>query len=267
MAKQAKQWIRSAFAGEAPGTALRRVVAVLNAEPSEGLTVEGRRNLLALLEAWQRAVSAPPNRYELKQQEESAHKLLAPLPKLLKMELPAGSPNLPQVSKDLRVTLAPTAAGAAYLINYAPARPWTAWDRAWQCFVWLITDPELDRFAGPCKRCKQYFVRKTAKQSVYCSQRCASMHTALEATIQGRRRAHENKLAIAQKAIDEWQKLASAGRTRKDWKKFTAAYDPAAEITTKFLSRAANNGELQPPLIKRKRERILRRREVQTKNG
>jgi hypothetical protein len=250
LAKQAKEKVRSALINEAPGRALRRVVDALNAGPSDW-PEEAHRDLVALVEAWQRAVSAPPNRYELEQQDASDDKLLAPLPKLLKLELPVGSPNLRDISKDLRVNLAPTGAGAVYKIDYAPRRPWTPWDRAWECFVWLITDPELDRFAGPCRRCKQYFVRKTAKKSVYCSQRCASQDTAIEATIRRRQQAHENKLAAARKGMAEWEKLWRAGRTQKTWKEFTVAYNPAGVITTKFLTRAINNGELEPPQIRK----------------
>src|ERR1700688_98474 len=136
MTKRAKQCIGTAFIGETPGTALRRAVAVLNDGSSGGISVEARRNLVALVEAWQRARSAHPNRFELAQQAASADKLLAPLPKLLKMEWPAGAPDLNQVSKDFRVSLAPAGDGAIYLINYAPARPWNAWDRAWGCFLW-----------------------------------------------------------------------------------------------------------------------------------
>jgi hypothetical protein len=132
-----------------------------------------------------------------------------------------------------------------YVLLLIPGHP--AWDLACQEFVRLITNQECDRLGGPCPRCGKYFVRKTAKPSIYCSPRCASQATAIKATIKARQEQHANKLAAAREGIEAWERLARRGRVKQPWKEWVSKYKPGAEITPKFLSRAVNRGELQGP--------------------
>jgi hypothetical protein len=232
-----------AFVGEDPGRPLQDIVRVLNDgfDKEHRLHAAAHANLIQLAQMWQQALSAPLNRFEREHQ--------APVPTLNKMKLPPGCPDLLEMQKRCQVFLAPSGTGAYYTVQYIgeKGKPWTAWDIAAQCFIRLITDPKRDSFGGPCPRCKRYFVRKTAKQSIYCSRRCASQETAIKATIRFRKEKHEDKLARAERAKLEWEKLSKKGRTKKGWKEWVATSDP--EITKRFLTRAVNKSELRSPAI------------------
>jgi hypothetical protein len=117
----------------------------------------------------------------------------------------------------------------------------------------ITLSPDWSKFGGPCPRCNKYFIRKTAKQSVYCSHRCASQATALKRTADVRQERHLYKLNVAKEAIIEWEKPWKRGRMKKSWKEWVAAYNPDAEITTRFLTRAVNQGGLQAPSIDERR--------------
>lgn len=114
-------------------------------------------------------------------------------------------------------------------------------------FMVVTLSPACDKFGGPCPRCQRFFIRKTAKRSVYCSRRCASQHSAIEATIKARAEQRKSKLARAERAMAEWEQSWKKGRTRKTWKEWVAASDP--DITVRFLTRAINERALQPPAI------------------
>jgi hypothetical protein len=234
------------YIGEDSERSLQGVVSLLNeGNPEHPLFAESRANLVRLIESWQEAQHSS----SLKRFERIEREVGAPVPVLLKMKLPAGAPNLREIEKNLDVTLGPAGSGAYYTINYSPGRKWTAWDFAYQEFIRIVTNPERERFGGPCPRCQKYFVRQTAKPSIYCSRRCASQDTAIKRTNEVRREHHEQKLRVAREAITEWEKLLRQGRMRKPWKEWVAEYDRDAEITTKFLTRAVNQGELHAPSI------------------
>jgi len=128
-------------------------------------------------------------------------------------------------------------------------------------FMMITLSPDWERFGGPCPRCKKFFIRKTAKPSIYCSHRCASQDSAIQRTNKVREGRREEKLAVATEAISKWQKLRDKGRTREGWKEWVAGYNPGAEITIRFLTRAVNQGALQPPAIQeKKRPRATKRR-------
>jgi hypothetical protein len=112
-------------------------------------------------------------------------------------------------------------------------------------FLLMTLNPFCERLGGPCPRCKKYFVRKTAKRSIYCSRQCASQSTALAATAKARQQQRTEKLKRAESAIAEWDRLKNKGRTKATWREWVSAYDP--EITAQFLTRAMNAGELTPP--------------------
>lgn len=114
-------------------------------------------------------------------------------------------------------------------------------------FAALTLNSDWEKLGGPCPRCDQYFIRKTAKQIIYCARRCATQATAIEATIRAREEERREKLERAKKAQAEWQKRVAQGREKKGWKEFVNTREP--DITAKFLTRAVNNGELFPPAI------------------
>lgn len=116
-------------------------------------------------------------------------------------------------------------------------------------FFKITLNPFWDRLAGPCPRCKKYFVRRTAKRSIYCSRKCASQSTAAAATTKARQKQRAEKLQRAANAIAEWNRLKDKGRTNAGWKAWVSACDP--EITSKFLTRAVNSDELIDPTKKR----------------
>ena len=216
-------------------------------DKKHSLHAAAHANLIQLVQSLQeaRSASAPSHPFELEHQ--------APVPALIKMSFPTGSPNLRDMEKRCGVLLAPAGTGAYYIVQYIgekvgeKVRPWTAWDFACKYFIRLITDPKRDRFGGPCPRCKKYFIRKTAKRSVFCSRRCASQFTAIKATIRARQKQHEDKLARAERAKVEWEKRSRQGRTKKTWKEWVAGSVP--DITIRFLTRAVNKGELQSSTI------------------
>lgn len=221
---------------------------------------ESRRNLINLIEKWQEAQhSTSRSRYEAKlvtefwSEKSGPYPNDAPLPSvpaLLKMSLPAGSPNLEEVRKNCRVNLHPVGAGVSRDFTYSPGRKWNAWDLAWQQFLILLSSPAWERFGGPCPCCGKYFVRNSKKQTTYCSQRCSSRDTAIKRTLAVLKERRDKKLATAREAAAKWKKLFEQGRTRKSCVEYVVAYDPSAEITTKFLTRAVNQGELRLPQMK-----------------
>jgi len=157
---------------------------------------------------------------------------------------PALSQNL---MSDFRALYYPTESGRAHIVFSPHGDPQDLHSDARARFMMITLSPDWNKFGGPCPRCDKYFIRKTAKQSVYCSHRCASQDTAIKRTTEVRRKRHAHKLDVAKEAIAKWKKLSSQYRTRQGWKEYVAGYDPDAEITTRFLTRAVNQNALQAP--------------------
>src|SRR5271157_722649 len=107
-------------------------------------------------------------------------------------------------------------------------------------------NPEWDKLAGPCERCRRYYLKKRASQKVYCSRRCGNAATAVARTRERLAREHAEKLRRAQAVMRKW----TTARTKDDWKVFVSKREP--DITSKFLTRAVNKGELRPPPKSRK---------------
>jgi predicted GIY-YIG superfamily endonuclease len=102
-------------------------------------------------------------------------------------------------------------------------------------------NPYANKLAGPCARCSNYYLKKRASQKVYCSRRCGNATTATIRTREQRRDAHEQKLRLAAAAAQKWKKA----QTRLDWKEWVSRHESG--ITSKFLTRAVNKGELKAP--------------------
>ena len=151
------------------------------------------------------------------------------------------------LKEDFRAIWVPTQSGRSYMLFSPHGDPRDPNSDARAIFMSVTLSADWEKFGGPCPRCDQYFIRKTAKRSIYCSHRCASQDTASKRTKAVRQEQHEDKLARAEAAEIEWEKLWKKGRTKKGWKEWVAASDP--DITIRFLTRAVNKGELRSPAI------------------
>lgn len=112
---------------------------------------------------------------------------------------------------------------------------------ALRLFIELLLNPECHKLAGPCSRCEKYYVRRSARNKIYCSRSCGTRATALAATRKRRDEEHADKLARAAAAAQEW----TVARTNKDWKSCVSRRHP--DITVRFLTRALNKGQLKLP--------------------
>jgi hypothetical protein len=113
-------------------------------------------------------------------------------------------------------------------------------DGARRLFAALTLNPEWNLLAGPCARCGAYYIKKTRRQKVYCSQRCGSANTALPAVRKKRAGEHARKLHSAQEALLHW-KPTSNERGWKEW------ISKRTGLSINWLTRAVNKGELFPP--------------------
>jgi hypothetical protein len=112
---------------------------------------------------------------------------------------------------------------------------------ALRLFIELLLNPACDKLSGPCPRCRNYYICRSARNKVYCSRSCGTRATALAATRKRREQEHVSKLLRATVAAGEW----STTRTSKEWKTWVSRRHP--EITVRFLTRAVNNGQLESP--------------------
>jgi hypothetical protein len=127
--------------------------------------------------------------------------------------------------------------GAAFFMNSRPEPD--PYDEALRWFIELLFNPACSRLAGPCPRCDKYYIRRSARNKVYCSRSCGTRATALAATKRRRNEEHARKLREAAEAIRKWEESP-----REDWKVFVVR---RGHITARFLTRAVNKGELEPP--------------------
>lgn len=105
----------------------------------------------------------------------------------------------------------------------------------------LVTNPLMEKIAGPCARCEKYYVKKRASQKVYCSRTCGNAATAAIRTREVFVEKREDKLRRAISAARKWVRA----KTDLDWKSWVEQQEP--DITARFLTRAVNQGELKEP--------------------
>jgi hypothetical protein len=150
------------------------------------------------------------------------------------------------VENVFRVSLLATKSGRAHLALVPGVRivPPAAEEIAVLMFVELVLNPWWDRLGGPCEQCGTYYVKKTVRQNAYCSRDCGTRATAMKATLRRREEEHREKLRRAAAAAQTW----ASSRTPIDWKQWVSLKEP--DITPKWLTRAVNKGELQPPVKK-----------------
>jgi hypothetical protein len=225
--------------------ALQEIVRGLNEgfDETHPLAADAHASLIQLVQAWQQAPSAKPNRFERIEREAGA-----PVPALLKMRFPPGCPDWNEIQKRLQGRLAPSGTGAYPVVDYVAekGKPWTAWDIAIQHFIWLITNPERHKFAGPCERCDHYYVMKRASQKVYCSRTCGNAATAVARTREKWDKGRDKRLKRAKRAMERWSGLKTA-EPFQAWAERQRRYKG---LTKKFLTRAINSGELPEPIRK-----------------
>jgi hypothetical protein len=223
--------------------ALQDIVRGLNEgfDRAHPLAAEARGNLIRLVRAWQQAPSAKPNRFEHFEREAGAT-----VPTVLKINWPPGCPSWREIQKRLQAHLAPSGTGAYPVVQYVgeKGKPWTAWDFAIQHFIWLITNPEHHKFAGPCARCGHYYVMKRASQRVYCSRTCGNAATAMARTREKWDKERGKRLKRAERAMRRWSRLKTTERFQ-DW-----AERRYPGLGKKFLTRAINKKELPKPIGK-----------------
>jgi hypothetical protein len=106
-----------------------------------------------------------------------------------------------------------------------------------------LTIGPWEKLGGPCPRCRVYFIKKRANHKIYCGRKCGSLASAKKATRERLDKEHKHKLEQAQAAIQEWNALKR--RPAMSWKQWVITKEP--DITSKFLTRAVNKGELIPP--------------------
>jgi hypothetical protein len=155
----------------------------------------------------------------------------------------AGDPYLAMRIRGWKTLFVPTRSGNAKLLwspDLGERSPAPFKDLALSYFMKLLINPYWDMLGGPCYRCDNYYIKNTKRQKVYCSRGCATAATAIPATRKRRNAEHVKKLNKAEQAINLW----ALRRRRKDWKEWV--HDQTG-LTVKWLTRAANLGDLIPP--------------------
>jgi hypothetical protein len=129
--------------------------------------------------------------------------------------------------------------GAFLFMNSSPEND--PCDEALRWFIELLLNPDCVKLAGPCPRCDNYYIRRSARNKVYCSRSCGTSATAIAATRKRRHQEHADKLLRADQAGREWVR----SHMKKDWKSWVSRRHP--DISVKFMTRSVNSGELKPP--------------------
>jgi hypothetical protein len=159
---------------------------------------------------------------------------------LLKRE-PAVAAILNRTQWTTRLFPAPTGGASLWVApSLRQPEPEPGRDFALQLFVNFLTHRSCQRLGGPCPRCGRYYIRRTVRQRVYCSRKCAKDTTAVAATTKRLQAKKAADLQCAANAVAEWETT----RRRQDWKRFVKA---RCRLSFHFLTRAVNEGTLQPP--------------------
>jgi hypothetical protein len=166
-------------------------------------------------------------------------------PDLVKMF--SKDPELQRRANDGKMRFWPTPTGRGHL-EWIPApsdATASPHDLAFYHFMTLIANPQWELLGGPCHRCREYYLKNTKRQKVYCSRTCGATETAIVAVRTGRQREHAKKISLAQEQIGKWRKAnLRLKRKRAGWKKWVA---DETKLTVKWLTRAVNKGELRAP--------------------
>jgi hypothetical protein len=111
--------------------------------------------------------------------------------------------------------------------------------------VWMLSffidNPMCEKLAGPCARCRNFFIQRRASQTVYCSRRCGNAATALARRREQLSEERDEKLRRVKAALRGWKKNT---HTREDWKLWVANQ---VGVHKRFITIAVNKGDLVPP--------------------
>jgi len=144
----------------------------------------------------------------------------------------------------------PPSGGAGLWHSFFDRPGGTSYQEALRFFLLLILNPMWSRLGGPCAKCGDYYVKGAARNRKYCSRPCATGATAIVATRKHREEERAEKLRIVDRLVDEWR----IRNPKKDWKHWISEGNP--EITVHWLTRAANRGDLKPPMRNQHLHRI-----------
>lgn len=154
-------------------------------------------------------------------------------------------------TRRVRAYMVPTKGSQAYLTyldgpdtDLSPGDPV---EIALGLFFFFLLNPYNEKLGGPCRHCEKYYVKKTKRQTVYCSQRCGRKYTSRISVQQRRLQEH---LEIIEKANECLAKWASTN-TRKRWKEWVS---DNALISRHWLSRYVEKGELVVPVKSTRRK-------------
>lgn len=160
-------------------------------------------------------------------------------------------PGLSELCRDGTTLLLPTREGKVQMAWFP--RPQghknsSQEDFALTQFISLLVNPFAEYLGGPCPRCDNYYIKKSKRQTIYCSSTCGARVTAISATVRSRKRDYERKIALAKKLIEKW----SMKRRSEDWKTWVARGALGVRqdrMTVKWLTHAVNMGTLRDPSI------------------
>src|SRR5579875_838360 len=108
-------------------------------------------------------------------------------------------------------------------------------------FITLLVSPIWHKLAGPCPRCGDYYLKKRASQTVYCSRQCGNAATAAKRTREKFEAARNKKLNRLRAAAAAWNPARSDGM---DWRRWIAQ---RAKVDLRFVASAIRNQEIQKP--------------------
>lgn len=206
------------FVGEDPELVLREIVDILNrgSEANERFDDKVHARLLRLVRAWKKSG-----------------------PDLFKMQVVLeDNAQMHEMEKGWEWHLAPSHSGGACWASSPTGSNFR--DFAAIQFVRLITNPEWDRLGGPCPKCDFWYVKKTRRQSTYCSRKCAGNATKTKQ----RRLQHSRDLDRVQKAIKNYR-TRPARFKNLDWMEYVCRAEDG--ITKNWLTMEVNKGELRSP--------------------
>jgi len=107
----------------------------------------------------------------------------------------------------------------------------------------LLTNPLRSRLSeGPCQRrqCDKWFIKRRRLQKC-CGRSCNAIVKNAERVRDLREREKKDRLKKVRAAQRSWRSTS----TRLDWKSWVSR---KAKVSTKFLTRAVNRGELRVPV-------------------
>lgn len=140
-------------------------------------------------------------------------------------------------------TLFPTSSGYGFIDLTAGPDALSLTDpehQALEHFFTLIRNPLWYMLGGPCKRCDNYFIKKSKRPRTYCSRTCGAATTAASSMQKLRARRRKERLEQARRWIETWMQK----RPKLSSKKWVSRQ---SRFSMKWLTCAERAGELVFP--------------------